>query len=41
MLEDLDITVADQIKRAKKNNFALAWDSPSADGQGEFFFDLF
>lgn len=32
MLEDLEITVADQIQKTKKNNFASVWDS--ADGEG-------
>lgn len=31
MLEDLEVTVADQIQKTKKGNFALAWDSASTE----------
>lgn len=34
MLEDFEITVADQIQKTKVNNFAVAWDA--ADSEGEF-----
>lgn len=33
MLEDFEITVADQIQKTKVNNFAVAWDA--ADSEGE------
>jgi coatomer subunit gamma len=33
MLEDLEITVADQIQKTKKNNFMAAWDSADTDGE--------
>ncbi|XP_022234637.2 coatomer subunit gamma [Drosophila obscura] len=31
MLEDLEITVADQIQKSKKNNFQVAWDSADSE----------
>ncbi|XP_017857842.1 PREDICTED: coatomer subunit gamma [Drosophila arizonae] len=31
MLEDLDITVADQIQKTKKNNFQVAWDAADSE----------
>lgn len=34
ILEDLEITIADQVQKTKKNNFTIAWDS--ADTEGEF-----
>ncbi|KAH8283881.1 hypothetical protein KR054_004237 [Drosophila jambulina] len=33
MLEDLEVSVADQIQKTKKNNFQVAWDA--ADSEGE------
>lgn len=33
MLEDLEVTVADQIQKTKKGNFALAWDSASTESE--------
>lgn len=33
ILEDLEITVADQIQKVKKSNFASAWDSADTDGK--------
>lgn len=33
MLEDLEVTVADQIQKSKKSNFALAWDSASTESK--------
>lgn len=33
MLEDLEISVADQIKKAKKNNFAMSWDTADTEGK--------
>lgn len=38
MLEDMEITVADQIQKTKKNNFQAVWDA--ADTEGNFFFFL-
>lgn len=35
MLEDIEITVADQIQKSKKQNFNAAWDS--ADTEGDIF----
>lgn len=32
MLEDLEVTVADQIQRTKKTNFNSAWDSANTEG---------
>jgi coatomer protein complex subunit gamma len=32
MLEDFEITVADQIQKTKVNNFAVAWDSADTEG---------
>lgn len=32
MLEDLEITVADQVQKLKKTNFVQAWDSANTDG---------
>ena len=34
MLEDLEITVADQIQKNKKSNFQAVWDA--ADSEGKF-----
>lgn len=34
MLEDFEITVADQIQKTKVNNFVVAWDG--ADSEGKF-----
>jgi len=31
MLEDLEVTVADQIQKSKKNNFSSAWDAADAE----------
>lgn len=39
MLEDFEITVADQIQKTKVNNFAVAWDA--ADSEGEFSWKSF
>lgn len=36
MLEDFEITVADQIQKTKVNNFAVAWDA--ADTEGKLFY---
>lgn len=36
MLEDLEITVADQIQKSKKNNFAGAWDAANAERKYPF-----
>lgn len=33
MLEDFEITVADQIQKTKVTNFAVAWDSADSDGK--------
>lgn len=33
MLEDFEITVADQIQKTKVNNFAVAWDSADTEGK--------
>lgn len=33
MLEDLEITVADQIQKTKKNNFQVAWDAADSEGK--------
>jgi Coatomer gamma subunit appendage platform subdomain len=33
MLEDFEITVADQIQKTKVNNFAVAWDSADSEGK--------
>jgi coatomer subunit gamma len=33
MLEDLEITVADQIQKTKKNNFMAAWDAADTEGE--------
>lgn len=33
MLEDLEITVADQVQKTKKSNFATAWDSADTEGE--------
>lgn len=39
MLEDLEISVADQIQKSKKSNFAAAWDGAATDGELiKFFF---
>lgn len=35
MLEDLEITVADQIQKNKKSNFQAVWDA--ADSEGKFW----
>lgn len=35
ILEDLEITIADQVQKTKKNNFTVAWDS--ADTEGKLF----
>lgn len=32
MLEDFEITVADQIQKTKLNNFAVAWDAADSEG---------
>jgi coatomer subunit gamma len=39
MLEDFEISVADQIQKTKLNNFAVAWDA--ADTEGNLFIYLF
>lgn len=33
MLEDLEITVADQIQKTKKNNFQVVWDAADSEGK--------
>lgn len=33
MLEDLEITVADQIQKNKKSNFTVSWDSAATDSK--------
>lgn len=33
MLEDFEITVADQIQKTKVNNFNVAWDSADSEGK--------
>lgn len=33
MLEDLEISVADQIQKSKKSNFAAAWDAAATEGK--------
>lgn len=33
MLEDFEITVADQTQKTKVNNFAVAWDSADTEGK--------
>lgn len=33
MLEDLEVTVADQLQKTKKNNFMAAWDSSDTEGK--------
>lgn len=35
MLEDLEITVADQIQKSKKTNFSAAWEA--AESEGEYY----
>lgn len=42
MLEDLEITVADQIQKTKKNNFQVAWDAADSEGKSRItpLFDL-
>jgi len=35
MLEDLELTVADQIQKTKKNNFQVAWDAADSEGAGK------
>lgn len=32
MLEDLEVTIADQIQKTRKSNFSAAWDSTDAEG---------
>lgn len=32
MLEDFEITVADQIQKTKLNNFVIAWDAADSEG---------
>lgn len=32
MLEDFEITVADQIQKTKLNNFVVAWDAADTEG---------
>jgi len=32
MLEDIEITVADQIQTTKKTNFQAAWDASDSEG---------
>lgn len=32
MLEDLEITVADQIQQTKKSNFQAVWDAADTEG---------
>lgn len=32
MLEDLEISVADQIQKSKKTNFTAAWDGAATEG---------
>lgn len=36
MLEDLEITVADQIQKTKKSNFQAVWDSADTEGKINF-----
>lgn len=38
MLEDLEITTADQVQKTKMNNFTVTWDA--ADTDGNFLFRL-
>lgn len=33
ILEDLEITIADQVQKTKKNNFTVAWDSADTEGE--------
>lgn len=33
MLEDFEITVADQIQKTKLNNFVVAWDAADTEGE--------
>lgn len=36
MLEDIEITVADQIQKVALRNFSAAWDNANTDGWLEF-----
>lgn len=38
MLEDFEITVADQIQKTKVNNFVVAWDGADSEGKISLFF---
>lgn len=33
MLEDLEITTADQVQKTKMNNFTVAWDAADTEGK--------
>lgn len=41
MLEDFEITVADQIQKTKLNNFVVAWDAADSEGENNFLYEEF